>query len=108
MPDRVRAHPIARVTGPWCSLHPMQGHLPVPPQPHLPVGLSPVIGFIATCERQPLEEQAPAEREWWEIDGDEEWPSRQPRVIRVTAIVVSISLLVAGVGTILGAVLAAH
>jgi hypothetical protein len=86
----------------------MQGHLPVPPQPHLPVGLSPVIGYIATREPQPLEEREPVEREWWEMDEDEEWPSRQPRVIRVTAIVVSVSLFLAGIGTILGEVLAAH
>ena len=87
----------------------MQGHLPVPPQPHIPVGLSPVIGYLATREPQPLEERTPVEREWWEMDDDEaEWPSRQPRVIRATAVVVSISLLVAGVGTVIGAVLTAH
>jgi hypothetical protein len=86
----------------------MQGHLPVPPQPHFPVGLSPVIGYIATREPQPLEEREPLEREWWEMDDDEEWPSRQPRVIRVTAIVVSASLILAGIGTLLGEVLAAH
>jgi hypothetical protein len=86
----------------------MQGHLPVPPQPHIPVGLSPVIGYIATREPQPLEERAPVEREWWEIDDDGEWPSERPRVIRVTAIVLSLSLLVAGVGSVIGAVFAAH
>ena len=86
----------------------MQGHLPVPPQPHFPVGLSPVIGYIATREPQPLEEREPVEREWWEMDEDEEWPPRQPRVIRVTAIVVSVSLFLAGIGTMLDVVLAAH
>jgi hypothetical protein len=79
-----------------------------PPQPHIPVGLAPVIGYIATREPQPLEERAPVEREWWDTDDDREWTSRQPRVIRLTAIVVSISLLLAGAGTVLGAVLAAH
>jgi hypothetical protein len=108
IPDRVRAVPIARLTGPRCSVIPMQGHLPVPPQPHFPVGLSPVIGYIATREPQPLEEREPVEREWWETESEEEWPSRQPRVIRVTAIVVSASLLLAGIGTILGEVLGAH
>jgi hypothetical protein len=99
---------IARVTRQRCTLVAMQGHLPVPPQPHVPDGLAPIIGYIATREPQPLEERTPVEREWWEIDDDEEWPSRQPRVIKVTAIVVSISLLVAGVGWIVGAALAAH
>ena len=86
----------------------MQGHLPVPPQPHFPDGLAPVIGYIATREPQPLEERAPVEREWWEMEDDEEWPSRRPRLFKVTAIVVSASLILAGVGTILGAVLEAH
>jgi hypothetical protein len=86
----------------------MQGHLPVPPQPHFPDGLAPVIGYIATREPQPLEERAPAAREWWEIDDDEEWTSRTPRRIKVTAVVVSIALLVAGLGTFLDAVLTGH
>jgi hypothetical protein len=91
-----------------CSVGVIQGHLPVPPQPHVPVGLSPVIGYIATREPQPLEERTPVEREWWEMEDDQEWSSRQPRVIRLTAIVVSIALLLAGAGTVVGAVLAAH
>jgi hypothetical protein len=88
----------------------MQGHLPIPPQPHVPVGLAPIIGYVATREPQPLEDRTPVAREWWEDDDDqdEEWPSRHPRVIRVTAIVVSISLLLAGVGTVLEVVLSAH
>jgi hypothetical protein len=87
----------------------MLGHQPVPPQPHFPVGLSPVIGYIATREPQPLEERAPVEREWWEIDDEEEeWPSSHQRVIKVTAIVVSLSLLLAGLGTVIDVVLSAH
>jgi hypothetical protein len=87
----------------------MQGHVPVPPQPHLPVGLSPVIGYIATREPRPLEERTPVEREWWEMDGDdEEWAPRHSRVIKATAIVVSLSLLVAGLGALLDVVLAPH
>jgi hypothetical protein len=47
--------------------------------------------------------------EWWEEeDIDEEWPARHSPVIKVTAVVVSISLLVAGVGTVLELILAAH
>jgi hypothetical protein len=88
----------------------MQGHLPVPPQPQFPIGLAPVIGYIATREPQPLEQRTPPEREWWEIDDDddEEWPARHPKVIKVTAIIVSISLLMAGVGTMLEVVLSAR
>jgi hypothetical protein len=87
----------------------MQGHLPMPPQPQFPIGLSPVIGYIATREPQPLEERTPEPREWWEIDDEEEeWPSRHPRVIKVTAVVVSLSLLLAGVGAVLEVVLSGH
>jgi hypothetical protein len=87
----------------------MQGHVPVPPQPHFPVGLSPVIGYIATREPEPLEERAPVEREWEYLDGDEEeWEPRHAKVIKATAIIVSLSLLVAGLGAVLDLVLAAH
>jgi hypothetical protein len=87
----------------------MQGHVPGPPQPHLPVGLSPVIGYIATREPQPLEERTPVEREWEDFDGDEEeWQPRHSKVIKATAIIVSLSLLVAGLGAVLDLVLAAH
>jgi hypothetical protein len=91
------------------SLKAMQGHLPVPPQPHFPIGISPAIGYLATREPQPLEERDPVILEWWEEeDIDEEWPARHSRVVKVTAVVVSISLLVAGVGTVLEVILAAH
>jgi hypothetical protein len=87
----------------------MQGHLPVPPQPQFPIGLAPVIGYVATREPQPLEERTPVEREWWEIDDDEEdWPPRRRRVVKATAVVVSISLILAGLGTVLEVVLSAH
>jgi hypothetical protein len=87
----------------------MQGHVPVPPQPHFPVGLSPVIGYIATREPQPLEERTPSEQEWGELDAEEEdWGPRHSKVIKATAVVVSLSLLVAGLGAVLDLVLAAH
>jgi hypothetical protein len=87
----------------------MQGHVPVPPQPHFPVDLSPVIGYIATREPQPLEERTPPEQEWGEMDGGEEdWGPRHSKVIKATAVIVSLSLLVAGVGAVLDLVLAAH
>jgi hypothetical protein len=89
----------------------MQGHLPVPPPPqHVPIGLAPVIGYVATREPQPLEEMTPVERAWWEIDDEEDdgWSSRRPAVIKVTAIVVSASLVLAGLGTLLEVVLSAR
>jgi hypothetical protein len=88
----------------------MLGHQPVPPQPHFPAGLAPVIGYVATREPQPLEGRTPVEREWWEVDDDEseEWPAPHQRVIKVTAIVLCLSLLLAGLGTVLDVVLSAH
>ena len=88
----------------------MQGHLPVPPGPHFPIGLAPVIGYIATRGPQPLKDRIPVPPEWWEIDDDEdqEWPAHRPAVMKVTAIVVSISLLLAGLGTVLDVVLSAR
>ena len=87
----------------------MQGHLPIPPQPHVPIGLAPVLGYVATREPQPLEERTPVLREWWEDDDeDEEWPTGHRKVIKVTAVVLSISLLLAGAGTVLEVVLSAH
>ena len=90
----------------------MQGHLPVPPQPHVPIGLAPVIGYMATREPQPLEERDPVELEWWEMDdldeGEEAWVPGRQRVMKVTALILSASLLLAGVGTVLEIVLSAH
>ena len=80
----------------------MHGSLPVPPQPHFPTGIAPAIGYLATREPQPLEERSPREPEWWEIDDEDgqEWGPRYPKVVKLTAVVVSISLVVAGLGTV--------
>jgi hypothetical protein len=90
----------------------MHGHLPVPPQPqpHFPAGLAPVIGYLATREPQPLEDVTPVKPEWWEIDDEDnqEWTSRRPAIMKVTAIVVSISLLLAGLGTVVDIVLSSR
>jgi hypothetical protein len=87
----------------------MQGHLPIPPQPHFPVGLSPAIGYLATREPRPLDERAPVDPELWSYeDLDEEWPSGHSRVMKVTALVVSFSLVVAGLGTVVELVLSAR
>lgn len=87
----------------------MQGHLPVPPGPHYPVGLAPLIGYVATREPQPLEDRDPVEPDWmYEEDYEEEWGPRHSRVIKVTAVVVSLSLVLAGLGTVLELVLSAR
>ncbi len=103
---RVRVAHLPRIGG---SLRPMQGHLPVPPQPHFPTGLAPVIGYLATREPQPLEDRVPVERPWWEVDDEEEeWPPRHPKVVKVTAVVVCLSLVLAGLGTLFDVVFSVH
>jgi hypothetical protein len=87
----------------------MQGHVPVPPQPHLPQGLAPVLGYMATREPQPLDERAPVEPEWWEMDDeDTEWPAHHRRSVKVVAVILSLALVVAGLGTVLEVILSAH
>jgi hypothetical protein len=87
----------------------MQGHLPTPPGPHIPIGLSPLIGYVATREPSPLEDRDPEPREWWEEDDEvDEWGPRHPPVVRVTAAVLALCLVVAGFGTVLEIVLSAH
>lgn len=87
----------------------MQGHVPGPPQPHFPVGLGPFIGYLATREPRPLSERAPEEPGWVDdaelvaFDGFEDvgdWkPMRRP-LVKVLAVVLSFSLVVAAAGTI--------
>jgi hypothetical protein len=94
----------------------MQGHLPGPPQPHFPEGLAPFIGYMATREPRPFDERPPQEPAWGEGDdgaldqfadvGD--WKPMYRPLVKVTAVIVSISLLVAGVGTVLELLLTAH
>jgi hypothetical protein len=84
----------------------MLGHLPTPPEPHFPIGLSPVIGYMATREPQPLAERSPTDPDWLDEDiYDEEWGPRHSRIIRMTAVIVSISLVVAGLSTVLDLIL---
>jgi hypothetical protein len=81
----------------------------MPPQPHVPIGLSPAIGYIATREPQPLEERTPEPREWWDDDEDmEEWGPRHPPLVRVTAVVLSLCLLVAGLATVAEVILSSR
>ncbi len=94
----------------------MQGHLPGPPQPHFPEGFGPFIGYIATREPRPLDDRPPQEPSWADapegllddFDDVGDWePMRHP-LIKVTAVIVSISLVVAGLGTVLEVLLTAR
>ncbi|HUC04473.1 MAG TPA: hypothetical protein VL961_03690 [Acidimicrobiales bacterium] len=88
----------------------MQGHVPGPPQPHFPLGLAPFIGYQATREPSPLSEMDAQEPDW--LDEDvyaEEWGARHhPPMVRVMAVLVSISLVIAGLGTVFELLLNPH
>jgi len=94
----------------------MQGHVPGPPQPQFPEGLGPFVGYLATREPRPLESRAPEEPAWADADGtllDQfadvgEWEPMHRPLMQVLAVIVSISLVVAGVGTVLEILLAAR
>jgi hypothetical protein len=94
----------------------MQGHLPGPPQPQFPVGLGPFIGYIATREPRPLEDRAPEEPAWADAEGytldqfDDvgEWEPMHRPLIKVLAVIVSLSLVLAGIGTVLEVLLASR
>jgi hypothetical protein len=87
----------------------MQGHLPTPPQPQLPIGLSPIIGYAATREPSPLETRAPGEPDWLDADiYDEEWGPGHSRAFRVVAVVICASLVLGGLSTVLDLILSPH
>ena len=87
----------------------MQGHLPVPPQPHLPIGLAPAIGYLATREPVPTDDELDEAPEWAEMDDlPDEWGPRHPPLVRITAAVLSLCLVVAGLGTVLEIVLSSR
>lgn len=94
----------------------MHGHLPGPPQPAFPVGLAPFIGYVATREPRPLDQPAPQEPGWADAEGYEldvfddvgDWEPMHRPLVKVVAVIVSISLLVGGVSTVLELVLAAR
>ena len=105
----------------------VQGHVPGPPQPHFPEGLAPFIGYLATREPRPLDERVPYEPAWASRKGDGgvdragdldlgddlgavedlgdvdlgEWEPMHRGVIRLLAVVLSVSLLLGAVGTVL-------
>jgi hypothetical protein len=94
----------------------MQGHVPVPPQPHFPEGLGPFIGYVATREPRPLDDRAPSEPSCGEVDESRldvfddvgDWEPMHRPLIQVTAVIVSVSLVVAGIGTVLEVLLNSH
>jgi hypothetical protein len=94
----------------------MHGHVPGPPQPSFPVGLGPFIGYVATREPRPLDDRPPQEPGWADEDGYEldvfddmgEWEPMHRPMIKVLAVIVSVSLLVGGVSTVLELVLSAR
>ncbi len=95
---------------------PMQGHVPVPPQPHFPEGLGPFIGYLAIREPRPLDDRPPEEPAWADADGtvlDQfadvgDWEPMHRPLVKVMAVIVSASLVVAGVGTVLEVLLSAR
>jgi len=94
----------------------MHGHLPGPPRPHFPEGLAPIIGYMATREPRPFDDRPPQEPAW--AEGDDgvldqfadvgEWEPMHRPLMKATAVIVSLSLLVAGVSTVLELLLTAH
>jgi hypothetical protein len=87
----------------------MLGHVPGPSQPHFPEGLAPFIGYLATREQRPLDDRPPEEAAWADADSTEldqfadvgEWERMHRPLVQVMAVIVSISLVVAGLGTVL-------
>jgi hypothetical protein len=87
----------------------MQGHVPVPPHRHCLEGLGAFIGYVATREPRPLDDRPPSEPGCDNVDGDSldmfddvgDWEPMHRPLIQVTAVIVSVSLVVAGVGTVL-------
>jgi hypothetical protein len=94
----------------------MLGHVPGPPQPHFPEGLSPFIGYVATRAPRPLDDIALEEAAGCDVEDAEldqfadvgDWEPMHRPLVRVMAVIVSISMVVAGVGTVLEILLSAR
>jgi hypothetical protein len=87
----------------------MQGHLPTPPEPHVPIGVSPLLGYLATRETSPLDDRAPGQPDWLDDEiYDEEWGPGHSRSFRVVAVVICVSLVLGGLSTVLDIILSAH
>jgi hypothetical protein len=115
MRRRVDARPLAKSHA-GLMLPAMLGHVPGPPQPHFPDGLAPFIGYLATREQRPLNERPPEEAAWADADSTEldqfadvgEWERTHRPLVQVMAVIVSLSLVVAGLGTVLEILFSAH
>jgi hypothetical protein len=99
------------------NVGPMQGHLPGPPQPHFPTGLAPYVGYLATREPRPFDDRPPAEGSGDEngdypaldqFDDLGSWERIHPPLFKAIAVVVSLSLVLAGLGTVVQLLLAGH
>jgi hypothetical protein len=94
----------------------MLGHVPGPAQPHFPEGLGPFVGYLATREPRPLDARPPQEAAWADADGTEldqfadvgDWEPMHRPLMQVVAVMLSLSLVLAGVGTVLEILLAAR
>jgi hypothetical protein len=95
----------------------MQGHLPGPPQPHFPIGVAPYVGYIATREPRPYDDRPPAEPVAEELGDDPaldyfddvgDWAPMHRPLFKALAVVLSLSLVLAGVGTVVELLLVGH
>jgi hypothetical protein len=95
----------------------MQGHLPGPPQPHFPTGLAPYVGYLATREPRPYDDRPPAEGSLEEagdyprldqFDDVGEWERMHRPLLKATAVVLSLCLVLAGVSTVVELLLGSH
>ncbi|HEY6428938.1 MAG TPA: hypothetical protein VIX84_17070 [Acidimicrobiales bacterium] len=95
----------------------MQGHVPGPPQPHLPLGFAPYVGYLATREPRPFDDRPPAEPGTDEggdhppldlFDDLGPWERTQRPLFKAMAVVLSLSLVLAGLGTVVELLFAAR
>jgi hypothetical protein len=87
----------------------MQGHLPGPPPPHEPFGGVPLTGYLAMRQQQPLEDRVPEVPDWLDADVyDQPWGPGHSRFVKVTAIVVAVAMVVAGMSTVLEMIFTSH
>ena len=74
------------------------------------------MGYLATREPRPLHDRPPEEAAWADADSPEldqfadvgEWEPMHRPLVQVMAVIVSISLVVAGFGTVLEVLLSAR
>jgi hypothetical protein len=80
------------------------------------VGLGPFIGYLAVREPRPLDDPVVQEPGWADEDGNAldmfddvgEWEPRHRPLIKVMAVVVALSLVMGGIGTVLEVLLSAR